>query len=405
MRPDLKKIMIIPALTFIAGLVLFSPRLSTAENSALPVLTEQLRLQALDYTAESLRRTVAELGDSFPVATEQGVWKKDSGGWTGGYFAGMLWLMYIRTGDSYWLDQARRYTGLLEGNKSDDNNIDIGILFWPSFALGYSASPQQYFRETALEGARTMLKRFIPGGGYLQNWGALGNKEQMGYVIIDCLINLDLLYWATDETGDSVFARAATSHAERTRIAHVRPDNSSYQVVELDPATGRKLRGFHKQGYADESTWSRGQAWGIYGFSRVYFRTGDPVFMETAMKMADWFIDHLPADYVPYWDFSAPGIPDDARDSSAGSMAASGMLEIAAQVKDPEKSSKYREAAGKILSSLTRNYLTRGLPGNPDGVLTGGTYFYQIGSSVNQANIWGDFYYLEALLRWAEKRR
>jgi unsaturated chondroitin disaccharide hydrolase len=193
---------------------------------------------------------------------------------------------------------------------------------------------------------------------------------------------------------------AATSHAERTRISHVRPDYSSCQVVEFDPDTGRKVRDFHKQGYSDEGTWSRGQSWGIYGFTRVYANTGDRVFLETAMKMADWFIGHLPPDQVPYWDFSAPGIPNDVRDSSAASMAASGLCELAKLIDDPAGAQKYRKAAGQILASLTLNYLTRGLAGQPQGVLTGGTYFYQAGRGVNQANIWGDFYYLEALTRW-----
>ena len=162
------------------------------------------------------------------------------------------------------------------------------------------------------------------------------------------------------------------------------------------------LRGFTKQGLSNDSTWSRGQSWGIYGFTRVYGHSRDQKFLETAMGMANWFIERLPSDHVPYWDFSAPDIPDAPRDTSAASMAASALLELARHVPDPETAQYYRTSAGKILFSLTKHYLTRNLEGRNDGVLTGGTYFYGIGRSVNEATIWGDFYYLEALLRWQE---
>jgi unsaturated chondroitin disaccharide hydrolase len=218
-------------------------------------------------------------------------------------------------------------------------------------------------------------------------------------VIIDCLINLDHLFWAARETGDSAFARAAVGHALKTSRGHVREDGSSWQVVEFDYDTGRKLSTPHKQAYSDSSTWSRGQSWGIYGFSRAYAESHDPEFLATAIRMADWYLAHLPTDYVPYWDFQAPGIPNDARDSSAGSMAAAGLIELARLVPDPALARKYRQAAESTLASLTRKYLTRDLPGGADGVLTGGTYYYAIGRGVNQANIWGDFYYLEAILR------
>lgn len=247
-----------------------------------------------------------------------------------------------------------------------------------------------------------MMRRFIPSGGYFQNWGRLGDQKQMGFVIIDCLINLDHMFWAAQQTGDSSFARAAGSHARRSRAAHVRDDFSSYQVVELDPQTGEMIRGFGKQGLGDETTWSRGQGWGIYGFTRAYRNTGDPAFLETAKKMADWFVAHLPRDQVPYWDFDLPPGEDHPRDSSAGSLAAAGMLELAGLLDDPAQAKRYRAAAGKILASLTINYLTKDLPGAPQGVLTGGTYYFAVGRGIDQANIWGDFYYLEALLRYLE---
>ncbi|MFC1614308.1 glycoside hydrolase family 88 protein [Gemmatimonadota bacterium] len=386
------------AVFLLAG-CLSGPRELSGAAPVKAVTAGEYRTSVLDYIGRSLSSTIGTVGDRFPVATEKGVWETDKGGWTGGYFAGMLWMMFEATADSSWLEQAARYTWLLEGNKSDINNIDVGILFYPSFAQGFRLTGDERYRETALTGARTMMKRYIPSSGYFQNWGVLGEREQKGFVIIDCLINLDQIYWAFGETGDYSFYEAATSHATRSMEAHIRPDNSSYQVVEFDPQTGRMLRGLHKQGHSVESTWSRGQSWGIYGFTRVYGYTREPVFLAAATRMADWFIDRLPGDFVPYWDFQAPDIPNDARDTSAGSMAASGLIELAGYVADPADRARYLQAARNILASLTRNYLTRDLPGHNDGVLTGGTYFFAIGRSVDQANIWGDYYYLEAILR------
>ena len=378
------------------------PETASPDRAVPERMTLELAMQGLAWTDSSLKRTLAIAGDQFPIATEDGQWDLGHDGWTGGYWAGMLWMMWQRTNEDRWREAAEKYTWLLERHKTDADNSDICILHWPSFDLGYMLTGNDSLREVGLESARTMMKRYIPSGGYFQNWGAQGDSTQMGFVIIDCLINLDHMFWAAAELGDSSMASAARSHALRTSRAHVRDDFSSYQVVEFDPATGEMVRGFHKQGLADETTWSRGQAWGVYGFTRAYKHTGDPELVETARKMSDWFITRLPEDNVPYWDFDLPPGEDHPRDTSAASMAASGMLELARLVDDPADAARYRDAAGKILASLTVNYLTRGMPGEPYGVLTGGTYFYEIGRGVDEANIWGDFYYLEALLRWLE---
>lgn len=401
-RPELIRLSLlaVSAALFFAGCS--PPQKPSGTASFKAVTAREYRTSVLDFIGLSLRSTIETVGDRFPEATENGLWNTNTGGWTGGYFAGMLWMMFEATGDSAWLAEAGRYTRLLEHNKTDVDNIDVGILFYPSFVKGYRLTGDDYYRQVALTGARTMMRRFNEPGGYFQNWGRLGEREQAGFVIVDCLINLDQIYWAFSEIGDSSFYRAATSHVARTMESHVRADGSSHQVVEFDPETGRMLRGFHKQGYSDESTWSRGQSWGIYGFTRAYGHTGEPAFLQAARHMADWFMERLPEDFVPYWDFQAPNIPDEARDSSAGSMAASGLIELARYVAEPSDRERYLQAARNILASLTRNYLTRDLPGHNDGVLTGGTYFFAMGGSVDQANIWGDYYYLEAVLRLLE---
>jgi unsaturated chondroitin disaccharide hydrolase len=390
----------------LAAAVLFSCGAPAPESSQpQPVelkLTQELARQGIAWADASLRKTLEMCGENFPIATEDGVWELGHDGWTGGYFTGMLWMMYQHTGDEFWKEQAIKYTWLLEDHKNDANNSDICILSWPSLDLGHKLTGDPAMREVGLTAARTMMKRYLPDGGYFQNWGSLGDQDQLGFVIIDCLINLDHMFWAAQQTGDNSFAEAAKSHAHRSRVAHVRSDFSSHQVVEFNPSNGQMIRGFHKQGLGDETTWSRGQAWGVYGFTRAYRNTIDPEFLETAKKMSDWFVAHLPDDQVPFWDFDLPPGSDHPRDSSAGSMAASGMLELASLLDNPSEAERYRAAAGKILASLTTNYLTKNLPGAPHGVLTGSTYYFEVGRSIDQANIWGDFYYLEALLRWLE---
>jgi unsaturated chondroitin disaccharide hydrolase len=351
------------------------------------------------FIAESMDRTIETVGDRFPVATENGVWETDRGGWTGGYWAGMCWLMYRKTGEGRWLQQARRYTDLLARHQGDVNNIDVGILFYPSFILGHKLTGDSGYRDIALEGARTMMKRYNRSAGFFQNWGRFGESEQAGFVIIDCLINLDTVFWASEVSGEESLAEAAASHARQTMNAHVRQDGSCTQVVEFDQRTGKMLLAQMKQGYSVSGTWSRGQSWGIYGFSRAYRNSGDEAFLAVARRMADYYISNLPSDRVPYWDFEAPNIPNEPRDTSAGSMAASGLIELAGHLKGTAVGERYLDEAREMLASLAENYLTRDLPGRNDGVLTGGTYFFEIGRGVDQANIWGDYYFLEALLR------
>ena len=363
-------------------------------------MNDKIYCKAVDYIAESLKKSIATAGDNFPIASENGIWELGDDGWTGGYFAGMQWMMYQETGDSCSKKQAERYTRLLEHHKDALDNMETGILFWPSFDLAYEITGEEYYREVGLEGARTMLKRYIEPGGYFHSWGKNQQAGQTGYVIIDCLINLDHLYWAFEQSGDSTYLQTAASHARRSSLWHIRPDGSSVQVVEFDPTNGEVIRRFHKQGYSDESTWSRGQAWAIYGFTRAYKFTGESYFLDCAMKVADWYIAHLPGDFVPYWDFNAPKIPDDAHDTSAASLAASGLIELSTFVAEKEKADRYFITASNTLASLTDNYLSANIAGRNDGVLTGSTYFYETGRSVDQTNIWGDFYYLEALRRW-----
>jgi unsaturated chondroitin disaccharide hydrolase len=213
------------------------------------------------------------------------------------------------------------------------------------------------------------------------------------------MIVTEILYKAAAFTGNSEYADIATTHARTTARTHVRDDGSTYHVVDFDPETG-EIRGKHTaQGYTAESCWSRGQAWGIYGFATTWRETGDPLFRDMAMKLADYFIENLPDDYIPYSDFNAPNIPTESRDTSAAALAASGMLELASLLEDTELQSRYRGAALNILHSLcSEPYLTKGY--DSAGILRHATGKWRPEVIENVSLIFGDYYFVEALLRY-----
>ena len=338
-------------------------------------------------------------GQGYPTITAAGKWKiVVPSDWTAGYFPGMLWMVYEETKDPAWRDKARRWTEPIAAHRFDETDLNFGLLFKPTFAEGYRLTGDAAYRDVALEAAASMAKRYMPEGRYLRSWGRVDQPARQGYIIIDCLIDLSLLFWAAKEEGNPFFFEMAREHAAVTMHTNVREDGSSIQVVELDPLTGRKLWDRHKQDYSVESCWSRGQGWGIYAFTEVYRYTKDYRFLKTAQKMADYYIAHLPPDYVPYWDFLAPGIPDEPRDSSAAALAAGGLWELSKLVTDPARRSRYEDAARNTMESLTRNYLASE-EREPGRILLHGTLHKPAGKAIDESLIFGDYYYLETLLK------
>jgi unsaturated chondroitin disaccharide hydrolase len=223
-------------------------------------------------------------------------------------------------------------------------------------------------------------------------------------VFIDVMMNLELMFWASKHGGSSVLYDQARRHALTTLENHVRADGSSYQIVTFNPATGAVKSRTTLQGYSNSSTWSRGQAWGIYGFTMTYRYTRETVFRDAARKMADWYIAHLPSDAVPYWDFNDPAIPNAPRDSSAAAATAAGLFELSLLETDGTRATKYRQAAKKALSSLlSAPYLAAPVAGggyNSQALLLQSTYNHNNGSQYNQGTAWGDYYLLESMMRY-----
>lgn len=319
--------------------------------------------------------------------------------WTSGFYPGILWYMFEYTKDKKWEQAARTWTASMEKEKFNTRTHDLGFMLYCPYGNGLRLTNDQKYKEVLLQGARSLSKRYNAKAGVIKSWDH--GKWQFP-VIIDNMMNLELLFWATKVSGDSSFYKIAVAHANTTLKNHFRADNSSYHVVDYDTLTGKVLSRVTHQGAADESAWARGQAWGMYGYTVTYRETKDKRFLDQAVKIADFFLSHpnLPKDKIPYWDFNAPKIPNEERDASAAAILASGLLELSDYVKDGKK---YNSAAEQILASLSSDaYLAK--PGtNYDFILMHCTGHKPAKSEIDVPLIYGDYYYIEALLRYRNK--
>ncbi len=324
-------------------------------------------------------------------------------GWTTSFWTGQLWLAYQWTNDE-------KYRKVAEGHLEDfrkrlDREVDIdhhdlGFLYTLSAVAPWRLSGSNYARETGILAAKALMNRYIPAAGIFQAWGRMDDPEQRGRTIIDCMMNMPLLYWASLETGEQVFALAAEGHALKSAANFMRPDDTTFHTFYFDVETGAPRFGKTAQGAGDDSCWARGQAWAIYGFALSYRYTRNPSFLDTASRTADYFLAHLPADHVAYWDLIFTDGSGEERDSSASAIAACGLLELAHWLPDRDKATAYTTEAEKIVQSLFDNYSTRGNPTSNAQILHG-VYSKPMGQGVDEANLWGDYFYVEALMRLA----
>jgi len=316
--------------------------------------------------------------------------------WTSGFFPGELWFLYEYTKKNEWKTQAQNFTADLEREKTNAGTHDMGFKIYCSFGNGYKLTKDPRYKDVIIQSAKTLSTRFNPKVGCIRSWDH--HKEQWDYpVIIDNMMNLELLFEATKLTGDSSFYKIAVSHANMTMKNHYRPDYSSYHVVDYDTATGQVRKKQTAQGYADESAWSRGQSWGLYGFTMCYRETKNRIYLLQAEHIASLILNHpnLPKDLVPYWDFNAPGIPYEPRDASAAAIMASALYELSGYSNNGKK---YREIADKIIQNLT-NYYRSAIGENKGFILLHSTGSKPANSEVDVPLNYADYYYLEALLR------
>lgn len=318
--------------------------------------------------------------------------------WCSGFFAGCLWEMYESTGDKNWKESAIRFTEPMEDQKFNAITHDMGFKMMTTFGKGYQLTGDKNYRDILVQSAKTLITRYNEKIGCIRSWDHNQDKWKFP-VIIDNMMNLELLFWATYETGDSVYYNIAVSHALTTMKNHFRNDYSSYHVVDYDPETGAVIKKNTHQGFSDESAWSRGQAWALYGYTMVYRETKKQVFLNQAEKIAQYILSqpNMPNDLVPYWDFNAPGIPNEPRDVSAAAITASALYELSSFVPDSIKTG-YLRAADQMIESLSASYMS--IPDSNYGFIMGhSTGSKPQNSEVDVPIIYSDYYYLEALLR------
>jgi len=316
--------------------------------------------------------------------------------WTSGFYSGILWYMYDYTKDAKWEQAARKWTAGLEKEKLNTGTHDLGFMLYCSFGNGLRLTNDPAYKEILLQGAKSLASRYNETAGVLRSWDHGTGKYP---VIIDNMMNLEFLFWATRVSGDSSFYKIAVTHAITTIKNHFREDNSSYHVLNYDTASGNVINKITHQGYADESAWARGQAWGLYGYTMMYRETRDKRYLDQAVKIARFMLNHpnLPKDKVPYWDYNAPDIPNTQRDASAAAIMASALLELAQYVKTKND---YLQSAKTILKSLgSKDYLAK--PGtNQNFVLLHSVGHKPAKSEIDVPLIYADYYYLEALIRY-----
>ena len=316
--------------------------------------------------------------------------------WVSGFFPGTLWYLYDYTHDKKWKKQAQIFTANIEKEKLNNASHDVGFKIYCSYGNGYRLTKDKSYKEVIIQAAKTLSTRFNPTVGCIRSWDTM--PKWTFPVIIDNMLNLELLFAATKLTGDSTFYKIAISHANTTMKNHFRKDYSCYHVVDYDSTqtNGIIKKGTH-QGYSDESAWARGQAWAIYGFTMCYRETKDVRYLKQAENVAGYILDNpnLPSDLIPYWDFNAPNIPNEPRDASAAACMASGLYELSTYSKN---GNKYRDAADKMIESLSNNYRS-GLGQSKGFILLHSTGAKPNKSEVNVPLCYADYYYLEALLR------
>ena len=375
-----------------------------AEYEAAGFLTREEVTAAMDRVADQVRCNMEYFGTRFPSSAtrNQTYGVIDNIEWTDGFWTGLLWLCYEYTGDDAFKNLALKnvdsFLNRVEKRIELDHH-DLGFLYSLSCVAGYKLTGSAEGRKAGLLAADKLMERFQEKGGFIQAWGELGARDNYR-LIIDCLLNIPLLHWAFLETGNPVYRNAAVRHYEAACNNVIRDDASAYHTFYFDPGTGEPLKGVTRQGYSDDSAWARGQAWGIYGIPLNYRYVKDDSAFNLFKGMTNYFLNRLPEDQVCYWDLIFTDGSNQSRDSSAAAIGVCGIHEMLKYLPEVESDKNtYRHAMHCILRSLMERYTAPEIkPGNP--VLLHGVYSWHSGKGVDEGNIWGDYYYMEALIRF-----
>jgi unsaturated chondroitin disaccharide hydrolase len=375
------------------------------ENLKDSLVSKELITSALDEAVRKVDHNIEKIGSAFPwPATKNNEYETiDNIGWTTGFWTGQLWLIYEYTGDEKYRKLAEEHVDSFHHRIK--NNIwvdhhDLGFLYTPSCVAAYKLTGNEKAREAALMAADKLASRYHEKGEFIQAWGDLSAKDNYR-LIVDCLLNIPLLYWASDETGDQAYREIAKKHFQTTMKYAVRKDGSAYHTYYFDPETGQPVEGKTHQGYTDDSSWARGQAWVIYGIALNYAYNPDSIeLFEDYKTVTDYYLNHMPEDWVPYWDFIFKKEDNQSRDSSAAAVAICGMNMMNDYLPESYKEKEdYDLASQAMLKELILNYTEQ----KTDGItalINHGVYNWHKDKGVDEGTAWGDYFYLEALIRF-----
>lgn len=324
--------------------------------------------------------------------------------WTSGFYPGSMWLAYELTEDEALAEKARKYTNRLEDIQYYIGNHDIGFMMYCSYGQALRLKPEQKDKQILINSSESLCSRFSPEVGLIRSWD-FGDWSYP--VIIDNMMNLEMLFWASEQTGNSKYRDIAIAHADKTLKNHFRDNMTSYHVVSYSVPSGKVESKGTFQGYSDSSAWARGQAWGVYGYTMCYRFTKNPVYLDAAHKIARFIMENRPSenDYIPYWDYNAPDIPNAPRDASAAAVTASALLELCGYTEDKNLSNSYVAYAENILKQLSSpDYLAKEKENN------GFILMHSVGSFPHDSEVdvplnYADYYYLEALKRYKDLKK
>lgn len=315
--------------------------------------------------------------------------------WTSGFFPGSLWYLYEYTGENFWKEQAGEFTSKLKEQQFNKATHDLGFMMYCSYGNGYRLTNDPEYKQILIRSAESLCSRYSPKTGLIRSWDFGGWWKEYP-VIIDNMMNLELILWASSVTDDSLFKQIAVSHSLNTMKAHYRPDKSCYHVVDFDSISGKSLNKGTLQGFSDSSSWARGQAWGLYGFTFMYRETGDSIFLKHAEEIADYILSQADnEDPVPCWDYSVANIPGEEKDASAGSVIASALLEIYSLTNNP----RYINASKKLLLALSGPEYFASDGENGGFLLKHSVANKPAGEGIDVPLNYADYYYLEAVIK------
>lgn len=385
----------------VAGLIFTSfsafgqKALKSKIDNSLKVCIEQSKRMGnvLKEMPESFPRTTGKDGE---FVTSKSDW------WCSGFFPGTLWYLYEYSKDSELLSLAEMMTQRVEKERYTTNHHDLGFMMYCSFGNGLRITGKPDYKDVLVQSSKSLATRFNNKTGLIKSWD--WNKKWKYPVIIDNMMNLEMFFWASKETGDPIYRNMAISHANKTMANHFRKDYSCYHVVNYNPETGEADLKITWQGYKDESSWARGQAWALYGYTMCYRETKDKKYLEQARNVAKYILNHpnMPKDGVPYWDFYAPNIPNAKRDASAGALMASALIELSDYVGKKE-SKHYMKEATKIVETLSSPEYLAPVGDNANFILKHSVGSFPHNSEVDVPLTYADYYYVEALLRLKKK--